>query len=296
MAPLVVITGPTASGKSGLAMELAERFGGEIICADSRTVYKSMDIGTAKPSYDDQQHVPHHLLDVAESGDVFTAKDFQGLANKAITDIQSRGKIPFLVGGTGLYIDAVVLDYEWPETTGNRSAYETASVAELQAMLKEQRLAMPTNPSNKRHLINTLMRGGKTGLSRSLPLENTLVVAIATDKIQLEQRIRMRAKEMFDEGVIAETQTLASRFGWDSEAMSSNIYPIVRRVIDKEITEAEAIELFVIKDKQLAKRQITWLKRHNYVQWYELEAARGYIEQILTTTCANMVSSMSEGK
>ena len=113
MAPLVVIAGPTASGKTALAIELAEKFGGEIICADSRTIYKYMDIGTAKPSAEDRARVPHHGIDLVEPGEDFSAADFKFYALGMIADIRARGKVPFLVGGTGLYIDAVVYDYQF---------------------------------------------------------------------------------------------------------------------------------------------------------------------------------------
>ena len=281
MAPLIVITGPTASGKTGLALELAEHYGGEIICADSRTIYKRMDIGTAKPTAEEQARVPHHLLDVVEPGDVFTVKDFQARANKAIADIRARGKIPFLVGGTGLYIDAVILEYQWPDQLVDRTGLENLSIDELQTMLKKQHISLPANSTNKRHLINSLVRGGNRGKARETPRESTSVVAIATDRSVLTERIRQRAEEMFENGVVEETKRLGERYGWDSEAMTSNIYPIIRQVIEDDLTQQEAIELFVKKDRQLAKRQVTWLRRHDFVRWLPINEARAYIETIL---------------
>lgn len=281
MAPLIVIAGPTASGKTGLALELAERYGGEIVCADSRTIYKGMDIGTAKPTREEQARVPHHLLDVVEPGGVFTAKDFQERALEAIADIRARKKVPFLVGGTGLYIDAVILEYQWPEQIADRARFEALSVSELQSMIKKQQLDMPANLENKRHLVNVLVRGGVSGKALSSPRENTSVVAIATEKDILATRIRQRATVMFDGGVIEEAKALASRYGWESEAMSSNIYPIIRKVVEGTITQAEAIELFIIKDMQLAKRQLTWFRRHDFIQWLPLEEAKEHIETIL---------------
>lgn len=282
--PLIVLTGPTASGKTGLALELAERFYGEIICADSRTIYKGMDIGTAKPTREEQARVPHHLLDVVEPGERFTAADFQRRATSAIADIRRRGKVPFLVGGTGLYIDAIVLDFKWPALATKDEALTTKTVGELQVMLKKQHIPLPENKNNKRHLINALSRVG-SGSARAVPLENTIVVAIATDKAELKKRMRKRAEVMFSAGVIEETQKLMSRFGSDSEAMKSNIYPIVRRLIEGDITRPEAIELFVTKDLQLAKRQVTWLRRHGYVMWLSLEEARAYIATVLNKMC-----------
>lgn len=280
---LIVITGPTASGKTGLAIQLAGRYSGEIICADSRTIYRGMDIGTAKPTITEQTKVPHHLLDVTEPGQRYTAADFQLDAYEAMADIVSRGRIPFLVGGTGLYIDSVVREYSWPEQAEgaeDRDKLEKLSVETLHMMIKEQRKDLPLNSLNKRHLINTLVRH-ESGKARSSPRESVTVVAITMDKVTLETRIRERAEEMFEQGVIEEAKRLADKYGWENESMTSNIYPIIRRLVDGEITQQQAIDLFVTKDKQLAKRQITWLKRFNYVRWLSLDDARAHIETTL---------------
>lgn len=278
--PLIVITGPTASGKTGLALELAKRYNGEIICADSRTIYKGMDVGTAKPTIEEQARVPHHLLDMIEPGEKFTVADFQAAAYEAIKDIRSRGKVPFLVGGTGLYIDAVVLEYEWPKAVAHPEL-ETKTIEELQLMINTQQLVMPTNVRNKRHLMNTLNRGKEQGNKRDLPRETTFVVAITTEAKMLDDRIRIRAHEMFKNGVIDETKGLAEQYGWQNEAMTSNIYPLVKQVLDGNITQDTAIEQFIVKDRRLAKRQRTWLKRHTFVQWFNLDDARAHIETIL---------------
>lgn len=280
MAPLIVITGPTASGKTGLSLELAQRFDGEIICADSRTIYRGMDIGTAKPTQVERALVPHHLLDMVEPGQPFTVADFQRAANKAIADIRRRGKVPFLVGGTGLYIDAVTLEYEWPEKQDTIN-YESSTVAELQALLHERQLALPTNALNKRHLISALQRGGAAGSARTVPREDVHVVAVSTELSVLETRIRARALQMFDEGIVDETKRLGACYGWDSEAMTGNIYPLIKQLLDGQLSRSEVVERFVVKDRQLAKRQLTWLKRHTFVHWCSLEEARGYIETIL---------------
>ena len=280
VAPLIVITGPTASGKTGLAIELAEKYGGEIVCADSRTIYRGMDIGTAKPTLDEQSRVPHHLLDVVDPGEKFSAANFQALANAAVDDICSRGKVPFLVGGTGLYIDAVVREYVWPKTEGNPGELEGMTVDELKSMIEKQHKTMPENSLNKRHLINALLRS-EQGSSLEKPSKNTYVVAIKTDKDILRSRIQERARDMFRTGVIDEARNLAERHGWSSEAMTGNIYPIIHRMLDGEISEEQAIAEFAAKDWQLAKRQLTWLKRFDYVKWLSLGDARVYIETIL---------------
>lgn len=281
---VVVITGPTASGKSALALDLAERYGGEIICADSRTVYQDMDIGTAKPSADDQRRVPHHLLDVVEPSERFTAADFQRLAREAIDDIRLRGHIPFVVGGTGLYIDGLILGYAFgpAAVTSNRVQLEAMSVDRLQLLLKRQHITEPYNRDNKRHLIRAIEQGGVNNNRGKTIDKNIIVVAIDTDKDELLRRIEQRADEMFTAGIVEETLTLANRYGWDHEALTGNIYPIIRRYVDGEISLDDAKQLSVIKDRQLVKKQLTWLRRHDYVQWMTIDDAHKYLSDVLS--------------
>lgn len=289
VSPLIVITGPTASGKSGLAMELAQKYGGEIICADSRTVYKGMDIGTAKPTEQDQALVPHHLLDVVAPNQTFTVADFQKLARAAIDDIRARGRVPFLVGGSGLYIDSVVLNYTLPSQedhavrVAQRQVLESKSVEELQQLIKKQQLELPHNLKNKRYLVNTLLRTNLQVERNTAPQTNTHVVAIATEKSVLEDRITKRANEMFASGVLEEARQLGEKYGWDAEAMTGVIYRILRQVIDGTMSEDEALQTFIIHDRQLVKKQLTWLRRHDFVQWLSLNDARGYLEQVLSS-------------
>lgn len=281
--PLIVITGPTASGKSALALELAERYRGEIICADSRTVYKGMDIGTAKPSAEDQARVPHHLLDIVNPDQRFTAANFQRLARETIVDIRARGKVPFVVGGTGLYIDALVLNYEFGDDADAelRKKREELNTDALLMELKKQHIEQPHNHDNKRHLIRALEQGAINRNRSDKPQDGVFVVAIATEKAELLERISKRADEIFSSEIIEETKTLMAKYGSDLESMSGNLYPIIGKVIDGSLTIEEAKELSIIKDRQLAKRQITWLKRHNFVQWLSIKEARAYIERVL---------------
>ena len=283
VAPLIVITGPTASGKTSLALELAAKWGGEIICADSRTIYTGMDIGTAKPTKTEQKIVKHWLLDVVEPGQRFTAADFQTLAFEAIADIRSRGKIPFLVGGTGLYIDGVVLSFVFNSDANftMRSKLENLTIEELQSLILQQHKQLPENAKNKRYLIRCIEKEDPSNPVNTMPSADTFVVAIDTDRELLRNRITLRADDMFANNIVQETQQLLHRHGARGEAMTGNIYPIVKRMIEGELTKDEAIKVFITKDWQLAKRQITWLKRHEYVRWLNLEHAEGYIEEIL---------------
>lgn len=281
--PLIVITGPTGSGKTGLALRLAEKWGGEIICADSRTVYKGMNIGTAKPTAEEQKRVRHWLLDVTQPDERFTVADFQKQALSAIADIRSRGKVPFLVGGTGLYIDAVVLGFSFgPEADeARRRELESMSIGQLQSLISEQRLSLPENAQNKRYLIRRLEKNNSITSGNSQPEPHTYVFAIATEKATLRERLAARTDEMFAQNIVKETQQLLKQYGPENEAMTGNIYRIVRRMIDDEIDEAMAKALCVTRDWQLAKRQVTWLKRHDYVHWVALDKAEKEIDRVI---------------
>lgn len=277
--PLVVIVGPTASGKSALAIELAEQYGGEIICADSRTIYKGMDIGTAKPSTEDQARVPHWGLDLVTPGQTFSAADFKAYAEQKIAEIRSRGRIPFLVGGTGLYVDAVIFDYQFGPAANpkQRAALEAMSLEQLHHYCIENNITLPENDQNKRYVIRAIELKSITTKRRYSPVENTIIVGIATDRDVLRERIVNRATALFDAGMIDEARQIGDQYGWDSEAMTGNIYRLVAAMHRGELTEAEVRERFVTADWQLAKRQLTWLKRNPYIVWLSSDDAKNYI-------------------
>lgn len=281
--PLVAIVGPTASGKTGLAIELAERFGGEIISADSRAIFRGMDIGTAKPTLDEQARVPHWGLDLVEPGDVFTAADFKTYATQKIGEIRSRGHIPFLVGGTGLYVDAVVFDYVFgaPADPTLRKELEEWSVEQLQQYCIKNNISLPENKLNKRHLMRTIERSGEAGSKRQEPIDNCIIVGIATDREVLRERISQRAEQLFDDGVVEEATMLGKKYGWKSEAMTGNIYPLVHSLLEGTMTLEEVKRQFVTLDWRLAKRQLTWLRRNQYINWFPLDEARQHLEEKL---------------
>lgn len=273
--PLVVIVGPTASGKSDLALNLAEKFGGEIICADSRSVYRGMDIGTAKPSPEDQKRVPHHLLDIVDPDQRFTAADFQKLARQAIIDIRNRGKIPFLVGGTGLYIDSIILNYNFDVyyDKEQRKRLEKMNIEQLHKYCKINNIKLPQNHLNKRYLIRTIERNGAEQRSSSSPLNNSIIVGITTDNDVLKEKICNRSEHIFESGVVQEAKMLGKKYGWETEAMTGNIYPLIHQILTDELSLQQAKQKFITLDWRLAKRQLTWLKRHPFIQWETLETA-----------------------
>lgn len=268
--PLVAIVGCTASGKSDLALRLAKRYDGEIICADSQTVYRGLDIGTAKPSRHDQQSVPHYLLDVVTPDQQFTVAEFQKRCNKYIDDIQARGKLPVLVGGSGLYIDAVLFNYRLRPAADPalRQELEKKSVDELTAMCRERSIALPENYKNKRYLLRAIETGGLDHGDKELR-PNTCVIGIDLSKEALKRRIEQRAELMFASGVAEEANLAAARYGWGAPGLQGNIYPILRQLQAGEIDVDEAKRRFVIADRRLAKKQRTWFRRNPHIAWVE---------------------------
>jgi len=281
-APLVVIVGPTASGKSALAMQLATAFKGEIICADSRTVYKNMDIGTAKPSAKDQVAVPHWGLDLVEPGELFTAADFKKYTLLKIQQVRERGHIPFMVGGTGLYVDGVIFDYEFGQPQPElRKKLEVLSLEELKAYCANNNVDLPENENNRRYVIRAIEQKSINSKRLRSPIDNVILVGITTERTELRHRIVLRSEQLFENGMLEEAVKLGEKYGWNSEAMTGNIYKLVRRYLDKELTLDELKEKNVTADWRLAKRQLTYLKRNSYIKWLTIDEAYNYINSAL---------------
>lgn len=281
--PLIVIVGPTASGKTAVAVEIAKEAGGEIICADSRTVYRGMDIGTAKPTVAEQAEVPHWGIDIVDPDQRFTAADFQSYALQKIEEIRGRGNVPLLVGGTGLYTDSIVFDYKFgPEPDMYlRQQYESMSVEQLQKYCIENNIKLPENNKNKRYLIRAIEQKSVNNKRLSSPIANTIIVGITTERDILKDRITTRAEKLFDAGVVDEAAQLGDKYGWDHKSMTGNIYPLCRSYINGDISFDELTQRFITLDWRLAKRQLTWLKRNRHIHWMPLNDIRGYVIGLL---------------
>lgn len=286
---IIVITGPTASGKTSLAIELARKYGGEIISADSRSVFKGIDIASAKPTLVERQGVPHWGFDLVEPSQSFSAFDFKNYAYKKIDEIITRGNIPFIVGGTGLYVDAVLYDYNFSVQADDaiRAKFEAYTVEELQEYCNKNNIKLPENYKNKRYLIRTIERSYSAQTENSSCKKNNsysyIVVGITTDKEILRPRIEERAKIFIDSGVVDEAKKLADIYGWQSEAMKANAYPIVRKLVNQEIDSDEFVDKITTSDWRLAKRQITFMKRNKDIAWKNLEDARVYLADRLNS-------------
>lgn len=294
-APLVVIVGETGSGKSALGMYLAKKFGGEIIAADSRTVYAGMDIGTAKPMEQELLEVPHHLIDVVDPSQEFTAADFKKLAGKAITEISSRNHLPIMVGGTGLYVDAVIYDFAFrgganPEL---REELQGLSVEDLQARLIAQGIPLPANERNPRHLVRALETKGEPATKKPLR-KDTLLIGLMTEREVLRQRIEHRVGVMMAAGLLNEVKALEEEYGWDASGLQSPGYKTFREYLEGRATLEEAREQLIREHMQLAKRQRTWFKRNKSIHWIckkeeSVDVVTTFLNKVYTDTSRSLL-------
>ncbi len=276
--PLICIVGETGAGKSALGLELAEKVGGEIICADSWTVRREVNIGTAKPSLADQKRVRHHLLDVVAPCADFTAAVFKRLTNAAIADIIGRGKLPIMVGGTGLYIDGVIFDYGFLPAgdRGEREALNVLSAEQLMEKVLAAGFSLDNiDARNKRRLIRLLENGGARPTKAALR-PNTLLLGVKIPREELKKRIETRADAMLATGLEQEVRHLSETYGWDCEALKGIGYREWRPYFEEtEVTQEKTQTLAETRAKiisatlGLAKRQRTWFKRNNSIQWLD---------------------------
>ena len=272
--PLIVILGPTASGKTAYAIRLARLIGGEVICADSRTVYRGMDIGTAKPTEPERTGVLHWGLDLVEPDQRYSLYDFQRYAMAKIAEIRQRQHVPLLVGGSGLYINSVIYDYrlaggDYDPTT--RAKLEKLPPDELRRLAIKQGTKLPRDLDNKRRLIRSLERGGVSNNCGHLS-SRTIVIGITMDKEKLSQRISGRAEQMLERGLIDEAERLIARYG-TVEPLRRNAYGVVAKYLAGQIHEAELIEQISTKDRQLVKKQLTWWRNPRWasdIMWRTL--------------------------
>ena len=272
--PLIVILGPTASGKTAYAIRLARLIGGEVICADSRTVYRGMDIGTAKPTEPEREGVPHWGLDLIEPDQRYSLHDFQRYAMAKIAEIRQRQHVPLLVGGSGLYINSVIYDYrlaggDYDPTV--RAELEELPSDELRQLAIKRGAKLPRDLDNKRRLIRSLETGGVSNNCGHLSRQ-TIVIGIAVDKEKLSQRISERAEQMLGRDLVDETERLIARYG-TVEPLRRNAYGVVAKYLAGQIHEAELIEQISVKDRQLVKKQLTWWRNPRWasdIMWRTL--------------------------
>lgn len=275
---ILIIVGPTASGKSALAVELARKLNGEVISADSRQVYRGMDIGTGKITKREMKGIPHHLLSIADPKKNFTAHDFVQLGRKAIQDIASRGKLPIIAGGTGFYVDALIGRITLPNVPANkklRATLERKNPSDIFTLLKkiDPARAKSIDANNPRRLIRAIEIATALGAVPSMnakPLYNASWIGMSPDASVLEKKIRTRLKTRIKQGMVAEARRLHSK-GLSYKRMESFglEYRALARLLQGTISKKEFEEELFRDIRRYAKRQMTYWRRDHNIVWLE---------------------------
>jgi tRNA dimethylallyltransferase len=291
---VIAVVGPTAAGKSDLAVELALRLGGEVVNADSMQLYRGMDVGTAKLTMDERRGVPHHLLDVWDVTQTASVAEYQRAAREAIAEIGARRRVPLLVGGSGLYVRAVLDDLEFPGTDPElrvrlESELAEAGPAVLHARLAERDPAAAASilPSNGRRIVRALEVIEMTGrpFTASMPsyddAEDAAQIGLAVPRPELDQRIAVRVHRMWAAGLVDEVRRLEPYGLRDGRTASRALgYAQVLRFLSGEWSEEQAREETVRATRRFARRQESWFRRDPRVRWIPYDAP---VEQALDT-------------
>lgn len=274
---LVVIEGTNASGKSGLGVALAAHYGGEVVSADSRQVFRGLDLGSGKITPEEMQGVRHHLIDIAEPNEFFSMHDFQRLAYEAVDDVRARGRMPFLVGGTGLYVASVTDGYVMSDTEPDleyRAYLETMDTPKLYEMLRELRPEMEIDEKNRNRVMRQLekIHDGDDHSAPNAPRYDCLKLGVTWPRPVLRARIDERLDRRLEQGMIEEVQGLLDR-GASVEFLKKLglEYRFITQYLIGEIPDRnEMVELLRTAIKQFAKRQTTWFRRDKDIQWLDM--------------------------
>jgi len=279
MERLIVIAGTNASGKSGLGVKLAARYGGEIVSADSRQVFRRLDLGSGKITSEEMQGVPHHLIDVCDPGEFFSMHDFQRLAYEAIDGILSRGRLPFLVGGTGLYVASVAEGYVMSDAAPDleyRAYLETFSTPTLYDMLKKAVPDIEIDRNNRNRVMRVLekLHAGDSFTPASAPRYQTLKLGVTWDREVLKARIDERLRRRLNQGMVDEVRGLLDHGVSREFLMKLGLeYRFLTQYLTGEIPDYdEMVEGLGNAIKKFAKRQMTWFKRDQDILWLDMTA------------------------
>jgi tRNA dimethylallyltransferase len=294
---LLVIIGPTAVGKTTLSIELAKRFSGEIISGDSMQVYKRMDIGTAKISEDEKEGVPHHLLDIKEPDESFSAAEFQEKANEAIENIFDKGKLPIIVGGTGLYIQSVIYDYQFSVAPSDKQYRDTlenmAETSGVQVLVEQLRLVDPESaerihPNNVRRVIRALEIYHCTGKKMSEQLAeqstqykyDTALIGLTMDRDLLYQRINERVDHMIEQGLVEEAKYFFDEGLHHVQSIQAIGYKELYDYFYGRCSLEEAVHQLKQNSRRYAKRQLTWFRNKMDVQWFNMTETEQFPQKV----------------
>jgi tRNA dimethylallyltransferase len=284
---VLVILGPTAVGKTKLSIELAKRLNGEIISGDSMQIYRGMDIGTAKITEQEMEGIPHYLIDIKDPSESFSVAEFQELVRVKIADICQRGKLPMIVGGTGLYIQSVIYDYQFSEAPADETlrtqleerAREIGNEALHHELTQiDPKSAGQIHSNNVRRVIRALeiyYRTGKTmsqtqEVQQPEPLYETALVGLTMDREKLYERINLRVDLMVEQGLMKEVQELYDQGLRDCQSIQAIGYKEMYDYLDGHISLEEAIENLKKNSRHYAKRQLTWFRNKMDVQWFDM--------------------------
>lgn len=288
MKKIVVIAGVTASGKTKMGVALAHRFNGEIISADSVAVYRELNIGSAKPSVEEREGIIHHLIDVTSIVEPYHVAQFQKDARAAIAAIHAKGKLPIIVGGTGLYINALVNDYRFEtEVTTTMETFDDFDDHTLHQMLQDRdsEAAQTIHPNNRKRVVRTLnmLQDGKTKTGihenqKDVALFDACIFFLQTDRDVLYERINKRVDMMIDQGLEAEVADLLSHHQklFELQALQAIGYREFEPFFNHEISAEERDELIKRNTRRFAKRQITWFKHQTPSQWIDIQSENAF--------------------
>lgn len=304
MNKLIVILGPTASGKTELAVKLAKFFNGEIISADSRQIYREMDIGTNKIRGEKfkmrknekvifYKNIPHYLINIVRPDQEFTVADFKKKAIKIIKDIQRRKKIPFLVGGTGLYLQSIIDNLEIPRVRPDKKLRNKLSQKTNEWLLKKLKKLDPVtakniDPHNKRRIIRALEVCLKTKKrfsqlkKKGRPLFDILQIGLRVSRLNLYKKINQRVEKMIKNGLVDEVKKLLKKYPFSLPSLSGIGYREIISYLQGKITLSQAIEEIKKNTRRLAKRQMTWFKKDKRIIWIKnYQEAKKIINEFL---------------
>ncbi|WAA10802.1 tRNA (adenosine(37)-N6)-dimethylallyltransferase MiaA [Fervidibacillus albus] len=303
---LLVIIGPTAVGKTKLSIDLAKKFTGEIISGDSMQIYRGMDIGTAKISPDEMNGIPHHLLDIKDPRESFSVAEFQQLVRKKITEISNRNRLPILVGGTGLYVQSVIYDYQFPDVEDEKVRKQLEKQVEEkgidflfhQLQQIDREYARLIHPNNRRRLIRALevyYATGKTMTEWKLnqkieAVYDSVVIGLTMERSRLYERINDRVDEMIANGLVEEAKRLYDQGLTNVQATQAIGYKELFAYFDGTVTFDEAVANLKQNTRKFAKRQFTWFRNKMDVQWFEVteETYDHFFEKICNFVAGKM--------
>ena len=284
---VIVICGPTASGKTALSIELAKKINGEIVSADSMQIYKDMDIGTAKPSIEEMQYIKHYLLDFVSPDERYSVAQYKKDAKNAIKEIIAKGKTPIIVGGTGLYVDSLIYEIEYNDIELDENyRKELEYLIDIKGLEELYKKAVEIDPvamekisqNDKKRIMRILeiyKATGKTKTeqeieSRKNPVEyDYKVFAINWDREKLYQRINKRVDIMVEQGLIKEVENIVKKYNKFPTAMQGLGYKEVVQYIEGNVTKEEMIEKIKMETRRYAKRQLTWFRKNKQTIWLE---------------------------